>query len=384
MSPAAARLAASPPGGPTSTTPSPTTTTGGPAAATSAAPAAATTSSSSTPAGSWSRPGPASSPGPRPPGGSTPPPPTSTRCNQRAHPPRERETGGGPAGGTAEGRNAVRHGLGQSAAAVAGARTAAVLGRQGRPAAPIGATTTAKVRQGAPSAPRPATRLPSQPRRAAARSGWPGQPAGDAWAELHCHSSYSFLDGASSPEDLVTEAAQRGLQALAITDHDGMYGVPQFAQAATRLREQAGIELGTVFGAELSLDLPGGQNGVPDPVGRHLLVLARDPEGYRRLCRVISAAQLRGGEKGRPVYSETELAQAHDGHWVVLTGCRKGAVPAALAAGGPEPAKRELRLAGRHVRPPEPRRRADQSRPARRRRAQRCPVRTGARPREPR
>ena len=61
-------------------------------------------------------------------------------------------------------------------------------------------------------------------------------------------------------------------------------------------------------------------------------VLARDPEGYRRLCRVISAAQLAGGEKGLPVYDEAALADAHDGHWVILTGCRKGAVPAALAA----------------------------------------------------
>src|SRR6478735_7219583 len=54
---------------------------------------------------------------------------------------------------------------------------------------------------------------------------------GPEWAELHCHSSYSFLDGASSPADLVAEAAERGLAALALTDHDGMYGVPQFAQA---------------------------------------------------------------------------------------------------------------------------------------------------------
>src|ERR1700689_4747036 len=73
-----------------------------------------------------------------------------------------------------------------------------------------------------------------------------------AWAELHCHSSYSFLDGASSPAELVHEAAERGLVALAITDHDGMYGVPQFAQAAARLR-QSGVSLGTVFGAELSI-----------------------------------------------------------------------------------------------------------------------------------
>jgi len=166
---------------------------------------------------------------------------------------------------------------------------------------------------------------------------------GPAWAELHCHSSYSFLDGASAPEDLVAEAAALGLEALAITDHDGMYGVPQFAQAAARLKQRTGVGLGTVFGAELSLDLPGGQGGIPDPAGRHLLVLARDPEGYRRLCRVISTAQLRGGEKGRPVYDEQELAQAHDGHWVILTGCRKGAVPAALAAAGPEAAAKELR-----------------------------------------
>jgi error-prone DNA polymerase len=190
----------------------------------------------------------------------------------------------------------------------------------------------------APDEPRPDEPRPDEPR--------PGKPRpggdGPAWAELHCHSSYSFLDGASSPEELVAEAAARGLAALAITDHDGMYGVPQFAQAAARLK-QAGVRLGTIFGAELSLDLPGGQGGVPDPVGRHLLVLARDPEGYRRLCQAISTAQLRGEEKGRPVYDPDELAQAHDGHWVILTGCRKGAVPAALATTGPQAAARELR-----------------------------------------
>ncbi len=159
------------------------------------------------------------------------------------------------------------------------------------------------------------------------------EPAGPPWAELHCHSSYSFLDGAAAPGELVAEAARLGLEALAITDHDGMYGVPQFAQAAARLAERGG-RLRTVFGAELSLGLPSAQTGVPDPEGNHLLVLARDPEGYRRLCAVISAAQLAGGQKGRPVYDVAALAGAHGGHWVVLTGCRKGQVPAALAAGG--------------------------------------------------
>jgi error-prone DNA polymerase len=184
----------------------------------------------------------------------------------------------------------------------------------------------------------PVTRLPVP-----ARDG-PGHPgdSGPAWAELHCHSSYSFLDGASSPAELVAEAARRGLAALAITDHDGMYGVPQFAQAAAKLAGQTGVKLGTVFGAELSLGLPTGQGGIPDPVGRHLLVLARDPAGYQRLCWAISKAQLAGGEKGRPVYDLDDLAGAHDGHWVILTGCRKGAVRAALATAGPDAARREL------------------------------------------
>src|SRR4029077_7958249 len=177
---------------------------------------------------------------------------------------------------------------------------------------------------------------PARPRRPAPR------PAGTTpWAELHCHSSFSFLDGAATPGELVAEAARLGLEVLALTDHDGMYGVPQFAQAATRLRDRGG-KLSTVFGAELSVGLPGGQGGVPDPEGHHLLILARDAEGYRRLCAVISAAQLAGGEKGRPVYDIDKLTAAHGGHWVVLTGCRKGSVPAALARGGPEAAWREL------------------------------------------
>ncbi|MGH8827854.1 MAG: DNA polymerase III subunit alpha, partial [Jiangellaceae bacterium] len=152
----------------------------------------------------------------------------------------------------------------------------------------------------------------------------------------HCHSSYSFLDGASDPEALVAEAVALGVETLAITDHDGMYGVVRFAEAA----REAGVS--TVFGAELSLGLTARQTGVPDPEGTHLLVLARGPEGYRRLAGAITAAQMRG-EKGRPVYNLAELADAHEGHWVVLTGCRKGAVPAALEAGGPGAAEVELR-----------------------------------------
>lgn len=138
------------------------------------------------------------------------------------------------------------------------------------------------------------------------------------YAELHAHSAFSFLDGASQPEELVVEAVGRGLSGLALTDHDGLYGVVRFAEAAR------GLGLPSMFGAELSL---------PD---QHLLVLARGPEGYRRLSRAIATAHLATGRKGEADYRLEELAEhagagdgAH-GHWTVLTGCRQGAVRRAL------------------------------------------------------
>src|SRR5579862_8366656 len=122
------------------------------------------------------------------------------------------------------------------------------------------------------------------------------------YAELHCHSNFSFLDGASHPEELVGEAKRLGLSALALTDHDGLYGVVRFSEVARA------VGLPTVFGAELTLTptpnstlTPSPRTGEPDPAGEHLVILARDPEGYRRLSTVIAEAHLRGGEKGAPV-----------------------------------------------------------------------------------
>ncbi|MGM7671841.1 error-prone DNA polymerase [Microbacterium sp. A93] len=158
------------------------------------------------------------------------------------------------------------------------------------------------------------------------------------YAELHAHSSFSFLDGASSPEDLIAEAERLGLTALAITDHDGFYGAARFAEAA----DASAAQVQTIFGAELSLDLPAPQNGVPDPVGEHLLVLARGLEGYHRLSGAITRAQLRGGEKGRPVYDLDDLAASADGNWTILTGCRKGGVRQGLARGDAETPLRRL------------------------------------------
>jgi error-prone DNA polymerase len=162
------------------------------------------------------------------------------------------------------------------------------------------------------------------------------QPAIVDYAELHCHSNFSFLDGASLPEELAEEATRLGLTGLAVTDHDGFYGVVRFSEAA------GANGLPTIFGAELSLGLPRPQNGEPDPVGSHLLVLARDEHGYAQLSRTISAAQLRGKEKGKPDYQSLEQVTESLHDVLVLTGCRKGHVPAALARGGTAAARAEL------------------------------------------
>src|SRR5215213_5916240 len=174
---------------------------------------------------------------------------------------------------------------------------------------------------------------------------------GDAergYAELHCHTNFSFLDGASHPEEVVEEAARLGLAGLAVTDHDGLYGAVRFALAASE------FDLPTVFGAELTLGITRPANGEPDPEGEHLVVLAEGPLGYARLARVISEAQL-AGEKGAPRITVDALARAacapvhlhpqpsaRNDSWYVLTGCRKGTVPAALVRDGPSAARAAL------------------------------------------
>ena len=186
------------------------------------------------------------------------------------------------------------------------------------------------------------------------------------YAELHAHSNFSFLDGASSPAELVDEAVRLGLDALALTDHNGFYGAVRFAEAAA----EAG--LATVFGTELTLGAHGADGSMPstrsrirpertgcaDPVGSHVVVLARSPAGYASLGELVSAAQM-AGRKHAPRLSTSEFlvaAAAHRDEWAILTGHRKGAVPAALmaegSAGGPRAAAAQLdRLvdaAGRH------------------------------------
>ena len=155
------------------------------------------------------------------------------------------------------------------------------------------------------------------------------------YAELHAHSGFSFLDGASDPEELAAEGTRLGLSGLALTDHHGLYGVVRFAEAARA------FGLATIFGCEVTIDGGDDRVGVPDPSGEHLVVLARSPDGYRSLATMLGEAHLAHGEKGVPRFS-LEAVGASANEWLVLSGCRKGPLTRALMERGPSAARRRL------------------------------------------
>src|SRR3989441_932255 len=126
------------------------------------------------------------------------------------------------------------------------------------------------------------------------------------YIELHCHSAYSFLDGASLPEQLALTAANLGYPALALTDHNGIYGAMAFAQEAKSLGLQA------ITGAEVTL-----------ADGSHATLLAETPQGYANLCRLVTEAHLGRADRRDPRLEFAALEARHEG-LIVLSGCRDG------------------------------------------------------------
>lgn len=143
------------------------------------------------------------------------------------------------------------------------------------------------------------------------------------YAELHAASAFSFLDGASLPEDLVERAAALELPAMALVDANGVYAAPRFYQAA----RQAGIK--ALVGAEIVLE---------DEARLTLLVASRD--GYRNLCRLLTTA-ARGRVKGEASAS-WDLLVEHAAGLHCLTGGEEGPLARELAGGGIDPARQLL------------------------------------------
>jgi error-prone DNA polymerase len=133
------------------------------------------------------------------------------------------------------------------------------------------------------------------------------------FVHLHTHSPFSFLDGASSIEDLVEQAAQLDMPALAITDHNNVCAAVKFHQLASR----AGIK--PIQGIEA--DLPGGY---------HLTLIARNARGYASLCRLLTHGHL-SHPRGNPCLDPSWMADMED--ILVLSGCRQGKIPALILKG---------------------------------------------------
>src|SRR5918992_1232505 len=143
------------------------------------------------------------------------------------------------------------------------------------------------------------------------------------YVELHCHSAFSFLDGASQPEELAARAAELGYEALALTDHDGVYGSLEFAHAAKAF----GVR--PITGAEVTLS-----------DGSHVTLLVEKPQGYANLCRLLTAAHAgtrpKEGADPLPPSLDRHLLAKHNEGLVCLSGCARHGLATRNANGAAE------------------------------------------------
>jgi error-prone DNA polymerase len=172
------------------------------------------------------------------------------------------------------------------------------------------------------------------------------------YTELHCHSAYSFLDGASEPAELAATAADLGYEALALTDHDNVCGAMEFAHACK------GVGVRPIIGAELTVELPdapGPRVLSPhrtQPQGRqrptaappageaHVTLLVESAEGWANLCRLITRAhegtRPKPDREPLPPSVPIEELERHAEGLVCLSGCaRDGAVAGSWERGDP-------------------------------------------------
>ena len=136
----------------------------------------------------------------------------------------------------------------------------------------------------------------------------------DSYVELHCHSNFSFQEGASFPHELLGRARELGYHALALTDHDNLCGAMEFAQTAQSL------DIQPIIGAEVTLK-----------GGYHLTLLAETGQGYANLCRLLSSAHVLN-ERRHPEL-DPRLLPEHAQGLIALSGCARGEVPSLAAAG---------------------------------------------------
>ena len=161
-----------------------------------------------------------------------------------------------------------------------------------------------------------------------------------SYVELHCHSGYSFLDGASHVDELVVRATELGYDTLALTDHDGLYGSMEFAHSA----KANGVH--GITGAELTLRdcFPGSPTGGgvvrdaadPSPDSYHVTLLAESQRGYANLCRLLTRTHMESPRESPSLPLPALLEPGRTEGLILLTGCRRSPLLEATQRGGSE------------------------------------------------
>jgi len=162
------------------------------------------------------------------------------------------------------------------------------------------------------------------------------------YVELHSSSAFSFLEGASRPEDLVSRAKELELPAIALVDRDGVYGSPRFHMAAKSvgIRPHVGAEISVEgFGNRAKLPFWMPNSFSSRPVRLPLLVESRT--GYQNLCRLMTRYKLREKEKGTGTATLDEIEEHAEG-LVCLTGGEEGVLAASLSNSGYEEARKNI------------------------------------------
>lgn len=152
------------------------------------------------------------------------------------------------------------------------------------------------------------------------------------FVHLHVHTQYSILDGAAAVKPLVKRAKALGMKALAITDHGNMYGVKNFHDTAT----DAGIK--PIIGCEVYVVKNRFEKDKDEKAGDHLILLAKNLEGYRNLCKMVSYSFTEGFYY-KPRVDKQLLEQYHEG-LICCSACLGGELPQAIMHNDMEEARR--------------------------------------------
>lgn len=157
------------------------------------------------------------------------------------------------------------------------------------------------------------------------------------FTHLHVHSHYSLLDGLAKIDELINQAKELNFDSLALTDHGVMYGIPKFYKAANaaNIKPILGVEVYVAYESRFQ------KRAKIDNKSYHLILLAKDNEGYKNLLKIVTKSHLEGFYY-KPRVDKDLLAEYHKGI-IALSGCLVGEIPRLILANKIEEAKEKIK-----------------------------------------